>query len=61
MYAEAGLLQLPAFSQCFLQEVEGGGLQGHDSALPLSGVESFLNFHVGIAEGGLDLVSLHPR
>ncbi|XP_074567562.1 uncharacterized protein LOC141824220 [Curcuma longa] len=36
MYAEAGL-QLPAFSQCFLEEVAGGG------------------FHVGIADGGLDL------
>lgn len=41
MYAEAGL-QLPAFSQCFLEEVAGGG------------------FHVGIADGGLDLVSLLP-
>lgn len=56
MYAEAGL-QLPAFSQCFLQEVEGGGgFQGQEySPLPLSGVESFLNFHVGIADGGFDL------
>ncbi|XP_074578617.1 uncharacterized protein LOC141835089 [Curcuma longa] len=54
MYAEAGL-QLPVFSQGFLQEVAGGGYQGPYSHLPLSGDESLLNFHVGITDGGLNL------
>ncbi|KAG6489035.1 uncharacterized protein LOC122005392 [Zingiber officinale] len=54
MHAEAGL-QLPVFSQGFLQEVAGGGYLGPYSHLPLSDDESLLNFHVGIADGGLNL------
>lgn len=57
MYAEAGLL-LPVFSQGFLQEVAGGGYEVPYSHLPLSGDESLLNFDVGIADGGLNLVCL---
>ncbi|WOL14591.1 hypothetical protein Cni_G23371 [Canna indica] len=53
MYADAGL-QLPAFSQGFLQEVAGGYVHGRFSG----GVESPIGFDVGITDGGLNLANL---